>query len=106
MEIEGSMTLSSNKLESNSAPGTGGGVNNLAPNGAEQCNESVCKQFQARQRLLRTLVFTSLYQPLLFIQALEPESIFCKAVRGEGWAMKVANALVLLPANGFLQVWP
>lgn len=35
------MTLSSNKLEINSAPGTGGGVNNLAPNGAEQHNESL-----------------------------------------------------------------
>lgn len=79
-------------------------MNNLAPNGAEQHNESVCKQLQARQRLLRTQVFTSLYQSLRFM-ALEPEIVLCKAMRGEGWAMKVANALVLLPANGFLQVW-
>ncbi|XP_074907196.1 overexpressed in colon carcinoma 1 protein isoform X2 [Buteo buteo] len=55
------------------APGAGGGMSDLAPNGAEQRDGSLCKQLQAQQRLLRTQIFTSLHQSLLFTQTSEPE---------------------------------
>lgn len=68
------------------APGAGGGMSDLAPNGAEQRNGSLCKELQAQQRLLRTQIFTSLHQSLLFMQVLEPEGMLCKAMKRRGLA--------------------